>query len=937
MPSIASAKHAAFAALIDSGDHIAAERWARDVLAQDRSDPDALHVLGIVLHESGRTVEAIEVLTEALATGTNAGDILKALADAQFQGGMFLEAAASYRKHASIFGESRTQSLEECAVCQILAGDRDAGARALVESGTMPEGLVLNAEAVMAAARSQRLGHRQAIAILRVMAKARDAEARLILAQALWESDDPRERGLAAAELPSLLFQRGRVQEALEVYQSAVAQNLQVGDFRPRWEHSSLAAADRPLAEKLYQRDRDLYIRRSGSEIIRTWSPVVDAWGAAELRGVTTTGIGPASFELTSSVHGKTELIRTLPAHGLGTTEAFTYWRAELDDLLPGQSVSARLITDTDRSESVAFQMPAMEAEPCAGLTADTIGNTSAVLAAVLTPTSSAARFRFEYGTAPDNLDRATEWTSFPPPRAGRAYQRLYRHVGEWLPTCVKSGWVTFANAPPAFAGNPALLLGAPFAKDRNQLTGIGAHEMVAGVCFSQVRPGSRSEDRAGGRFCWPVGGGALDLRDAEVSFTLCGRNLAQRGAALHFWVSHTDHDGQGSFNSQWALTGTPFPDYALDGSVLQEVRLTLPNDPRVWTYTGNNPKEQGSRASRYRRSALNTTLSDTNAPSVLVFSFGDERLPPTGDLVLYDMALTYRDQSVLSRSAGAALLEAPSGPDDPLHLTCGARGYEDMMWASAPSPAFPLEFKWHLKLPIALTHFQINQHPYWPAREIELIVEGAEGGSHVAWSGHLPEGRPDRNEPSFVLHYFEHSVTAVAVTLRIVSGFHTERCGLDGLELYGAGATFAPDGSGCSLSAEVKDLTPGSTLYYRAVLDEDGEILTSELKALALPLTLAPVIESATPLLRAHNPDCYLVRANAMGLETELWGELTLADGATVLGKRVSLGSQPTGRHIYYALDQFPKVSNAVFRLRARNAAGDAALTAPFPCPQTP
>src|SRR5262249_9342252 len=148
---------------------------------------------------------------------------------------------------------------------------------------------------------------------------------------------------------------------------------------------------------------------------------------------------------------------------------------------------------------------------------------------------------------------------------------------------------------------------------------------------------------------------------------------------------------------------------------------------------------------------------------------------------------------------------------------------------------------------------------------------------AHLIWAGSIAEGRLDQSQPTFFVHHLASRPAATSITLRIRSGYHRERCGLDGFEVYGSGAVFAGDGRATSVSAEVSNLIPGSTVYFRTVLEEDGQILPGEVHSLTLPHDQSPSLESADPLIRQNNPACYLVRGNAMGLETEMWSELTL------------------------------------------------------------
>ena len=560
-------------------------------------------------------------------------------------------------------------------------------------------------------------------------------------------------------------------------------------------------------------------------------------------------------------------------------------------------------------------------------LPGDHVGCDAAVFAGLVAAASPGARYRFEYGDGPKALDRVTDWLSVPAPLTGWWREPLYRHRGEWQPTSVAAEWEEST-------GDPALAVEAPFARDRNQLNGIGAHDMVLGIlwCTSPAR----GEDYKQRSSCASVGGGELDLRDAVISFTVSGRKLRQNGASLHFWVSHFAIDETGPYTSQWALTGSPFPDAAWADRAAHRVDLVLTNDPRAWTYTGNNPKEQRARAARYRRAPLNTSLAANNSNTVLIFGLGDPLHPPTGALVFSQAEIRFRNYSVLSPAAGAVLLAAPDGGADPRHLTSGWRGYDDHLWTSTRHPSLPLEFSWRLRHPTVLTKVQFNQHPYWPARDVEILLDDESGNTVTAWQGVLPEGRADQPGPDHLLVRFGHPLRAAKVTLRIQSGYSAERCGLDGLELYGEDAVFTPDGDACSVSTEVAGLTPGARVYYRISLDNGGEILAGDVAEIALPLSQAPVIESVIPWARKRDPDCYVVRVNAMGLETELWGELTAEDGAVFTGLGIALGLQPTGRHAYYEPRGIP-AKTGKFTICARNTAGETRMPAPWPIAERP
>ncbi|MBX7198150.1 MAG: tetratricopeptide repeat protein [Rhodospirillaceae bacterium] len=911
-------------------DLITAERRVREVLAKDPTDTGAVCLFARILRKSGRAAEAVALLQDGLRAVPGHAQITHELARAQRDGAQFLAAAATFADHARLDAGARLDSLKDAASCLLQAGKTDESKNLLEEIGVLPEGIALAPDAVMAAREQGRLDDPQVVAILAVMAKAQNTEAATLLKLALWDTGDDAKRAHAVYDLPSLLLGIGRVDDAVRVYQKAVDLGLPVGDFRPRSALSTLAAADARLAARLFQQDWDRFntaLARREAVSVWIWTPAVDAWDGVTLRGAVLGRPGEVHCEVRAlpPAEAQTWIAAAVMVQADGN---FTFWRGAVDSLLAGRKYAIRMIADGQTSAEIVFEVPAVDPDAVVTVPGDNVGVDAVVFAGRAVPVAPEARYRFEYGLMPDRLDQVTEWKALPPPRGGQAYRRVYRQAGEWLPTCVNPGWVHGGGEADARLPNPGLLIGAPFAKDRNQLNGIGAHEMPLGLRWSRVRPKTSGYE---GPITWFFGGGVQDFRDAEISFTLCGQQLVQRGAALHFWVSHVRADDPVPFTCQWALTATPFPDDVLEGAVPRKVSLTLPNDPRAWTYTGNNPQEQGARANRYRRVPLDVALSEHNASTVLIFSFGEVAKPPTGGLVFYDAEIRYRDTSVLLPAAETVLTQFPAGRADPYAVTDGASGYEEQLWTSELSPVFPLTFAWALKRPVRPTHFQISQHPYWPAREVQVIAgEGA--AQRIIWAGILPEGRPDRSETAETIVYLDDDTPVTTVTLRILSGYRPERCGLDGFQFYGAGVTFVPDGRPVGVSTEVAGFAPGTAVFYRLVMEDGEERLAGDVACVTLPGSQAPVIESATPLVRARNPACYVVRANAMGLETELWGELRQADGRVIAGKRISLGAQPTGRHIYYVPDQIPDVPGE-FSLHARNLVGEATLRAPWPC----
>ncbi len=212
-----------------AGDHIGAERRAREALARDPADAGVVRLFGVVLRETGRAAEAVDILSAAFRAVPGDAALLEDLANSQRDSGQYRAASASFREHARLTQHSSGQSLEEAVACEVLVGDRAEAARLLIGAGLMPAGLALESKKVMAAAQARRLDNRQAIALLRVLAKGQDIEARTRLAEALWRSEDPAERAMAAYDLPNLLYRLGRTEDAMSVYADAVEQGFPWG------------------------------------------------------------------------------------------------------------------------------------------------------------------------------------------------------------------------------------------------------------------------------------------------------------------------------------------------------------------------------------------------------------------------------------------------------------------------------------------------------------------------------------------------------------------------------------------------------------------------------------------------------------------------------------------------------------------------------------
>ena len=86
------------------------------------------------------------------------------------------------------------------------------------------------------------------------------------------------------------------------------------------------------------------------------------------------------------------------------------------------------------------------------------------------------------------------------------------------------------------------------------------------------------------------IGLAGRDLRDAQITLSLRGRQFDPKGTELFFWIQGRPPEGrgypsQGLFN--WALTSQPVTSALTDGQ-WHEQTVTLANDGSRWTFMGH-------------------------------------------------------------------------------------------------------------------------------------------------------------------------------------------------------------------------------------------------------------------------------------------------------------------------------------------------------------
>ena len=178
---------------------------------------------------------------------------------------------------------------------------------------------------------------------------------------------------------------------------------------------------------------------------------------------------------------------------------------------------------------------PAPDSHPAARtLGAGPIGLEGAFLCGDVASAEAGTKYYFQYGPAPDRLTLSTPPRYLPPPRSAVVRQRAQRHF-EWNPQATMMSWE--GRHVPGVEGQMqscVLRLSGPFATDRNQLNGMGPHEMMLGMRWAW------DPEAIGGHDSLAATGGIMDLRDGEFTIVARGDGLKLNGTSLTFWAART-------------------------------------------------------------------------------------------------------------------------------------------------------------------------------------------------------------------------------------------------------------------------------------------------------------------------------------------------------------------------------------------------------------
>lgn len=444
-------------------------------------------------------------------------------------------------------------------------------------------------------------------------------------------------------------------------------------------------------------------------------------------------------------------------------------------------------------------------------------------------------RYWFEI-TGPEGSVRSTEPLALPPRLAAHYREtwdgglagwagglegdnlRAVQHEGE------RGGYVRFTE---------------PSGDDDNHIDGIGMIHLVA--YFSG---GSYYDDNTTTAY---FGGGVPDFRDAMLKVRLRGRDFVANGAQLSFWAQ-SDNDLANQLDlhkwsrANWALTGVDITKALASGN-WETAIYRISNDPRQWTYGGNNIAQ---RRPNYAYNSLDEAIGNLNCNFFQQILFVDPDHPPTGAIDLDEIELTYRNHSLLYPSNGGRLVSAPPGGEgDPAALTDGWRNGPGRMWAGPLKPSQPIEIIFRLESPAEIAAVQLHQHTDWPSREVEVSTSLDGTRWESLFQGAVPASHPLGPNFAFLIRRGLER-RAQWIRVRILSGYQDERWGLGEVEVFGKGAAPATDDDWYNVNRDVTGLVPGRSYRVRLVAENDsGKAVSSEFIYVA-PETARPIASAA-------------------------------------------------------------------------------------------
>jgi hypothetical protein len=547
---------------------------------------------------------------------------------------------------------------------------------------------------------------------------------------------------------------------------------------------------------------------------------------------------------------------------------------------------------------------------------AESVGLAAASLNGRVHPHGRPGVVRFEHGATPA-LGASTPPKPLPPKLEAHYRESWSEGVGGW--TGGISGKDLTWMARGGHDGGPYVRYVDPgtTGDDVNHFDGVGFVHLV-----SYLYPGTLLDESNAGQAYW--GGGDPDLRGAKVSLWIRGVDWKPRGTELSLWVqSDLDLAAQNDSTwrrSNWAYTGVTLHELLRTGA-WERADYTVVNDTTAWSYAGNHVAQGRP---NYVYQPLDDALAHANCDVFHMLTnvtIGDQ---PSGAIDLDDLTFTYRNHNLLRPANGGRLVSVPDGDgaSDASALVDGWRHGEGHTWRSAPRPTAPVEITFALAAGAHVTTVLIAQSPEWPSKDVQILAshDGRTWGAPIA-AGRLAESVPQGANFN-LLRVGGLDARPPFLRVRILSGYR-ERWGLGEIEAFGDGVAMQTEDDWYDVNADVSGLTPGSTLFYRVVLEQDGTTTYGAVRSLAVPATARPVVTTGPVSRMAAGTAKAEARVHPMGLETQLTFEYGADTSYGQTSEAVRVGLQQTPRDVAGALIDLTPGQVYHYRAVASNATG--------------
>lgn len=424
------------------------------------------------------------------------------------------------------------------------------------------------------------------------------------------------------------------------------------------------------------------------------------------------------------------------------------------------------------------------------------------------------------------------------------------------------------------------------------------------------------------------LGGEEPDLRDAKVRVSVRGTSFKANGSELLWWsqidVLHgkTPAGAEPQF-ANWAHTGFNLTDALLTGN-WETVEYRLWNDTTDWTYAGSNAElNQQLGRNVYTYAPLDSILSNLDTDIFHVLTPIEQTKFPTGSIDFDEMELTYRNHSLLFPSNGGKLVSAPPGSTDAAALTDGWRVGAERTWTTGPNPQEAQELQFEFDTPVTIERVQLQQHPEWPSREVE-VYSSPDG---LQWTQIVGDVIPEKHDagPMFAYLLVRDIVAPPArkLKVRINSGYKAERWGLGEIEVFGKGGVLRTDDDWYRVTLDIPGLNKGQTYHYRLVALSNGKTELGGDLSYTVPAEPKPEVKTG-PATRIDNGTAKVEgRMNSLGVEAQWFFEYgsDASYGWTTPSMRT--GTEITPRTFVATIQGLTPGATIHYRLTAVTAAG--------------